>query len=118
VECNEAFDDEDVDDVLDCYHDDFTGWLYGDNVPRTKAASEIFIPTYFDLEEPLAYELRPISIWVEGDFAFAHYFLRLTYRDANGQVVDERQNWTDILLREDGDWFWVGDHGGVVTNRP
>ena len=69
-ECNEHFAAGDVERVLDCFHDDFSGWRYGDTVPRNKSSVEAFLP--LDLAaETLAYDLRPISIVVFGDFGRA-----------------------------------------------
>ena len=117
-DCNDAFLDEDLDDILDCFHDDFSGWAYGENVPRNKTTAEKYVPLDIEQNEPLQYDFRPISIRVHGDFAIAHYFLLWTYRGADGEVVTENNIWTDILLKEDGDWSWIGDHGGPVSDQP
>ena len=113
--CNEHFANRDEAAILDCFHDDFSGWLYGDTVPRSKQSITKFLP--FDLEtENLAYDLRPISIRVFGDFAIVHYSLVAASRGSNGEVVWENMIWTDVMLKERGRWQWVGDHGGTVID--
>ena len=113
--CNVQYANENTEGILNCFHDDFSGWLYGDTVPRTKSSIEKFLPLDIESTEPLAFDLRPISIRVFGDFAVAHYFSASAYRDVDGEIVRERRIWTDVLLRENGSWSWVADHGGVVT---
>ena len=115
IDCDEHFMNENAEGILNCFHDDFSGWLYGDTVPRTKSSVQKFLPVDFESTEPMASDLRPISIRVFGNFAVAHYFLAWAYRDADGEVVRERMIWTDVLLRENGRWSWIADHGGVVT---
>ena len=112
--CVDNFVNENLEGVLDCLHDDFSGWEYGDTVPRTKSTFAKFSPLDFESTEILALELRPISIRVFGDFAVAHYSSVSAIRGADGKIVRERARWTDVLIRENGRWLWVADHGGVV----
>ena len=112
--CVDNFVNEDLEGVLDCIHYDFSGWQYGDAVPRNKDYFEKFSPLDFESTEVLAHELRPISIRVFGDFAVAHYSSVSAIRGADGEIVRERARWTDVLIRENGRWRWVADHGGVV----
>jgi len=113
VTCNEHFASRDEAAILECFHDDFSGWRYGDTVPRSKQSIAKFLP--FDLEEEsLAYDLRPISIRVFGDFAIVHYSLVAASRGSSGEVVRQKMIWTDIMLKERGRWRWVADHGGDI----
>ena len=112
-QCNEYFAAGDVERVLGCFHDDFSGWQYGDTVPRNKESIAAFLP--LDLAaETLAYDLRPISIVVFGDFAVVHYASVSATQGADGEEVRQRMIWTDVMLRERGRWHWVADHGGAV----
>ena len=111
--CNEHYVAKDEAAILDCFHEDFSGWLYGDTVPRNKSSIAKFLAT--DLEgETLAYDLRPISIRVFGDFAIAHYSLTQALRMPDGELVREEMIWTDIMLKQGNRWRWVADHGGVI----
>lgn len=111
--CNEHFAAGNQAAVLDCFHDDFSGWRYGDTVPRSKRSVAKFLP--IDLESKIvASDLRPISIRVFGDYAIVHYFLEEAQRSANGEVERQKMIWTDILLKQNNRWRWVGDHGGPI----
>jgi ketosteroid isomerase-like protein len=116
--CQANFANENLDGALDCFHEDFSGWRYGDPVPRSKSTTAKFMPVDFQSTETLAFDLRPISIRVFGDFAVAHYFLATATRDHNGDILRERVQWTDVLIRQNGRWRWVADHGGPITNQP
>lgn len=112
-DCNAQFVAKNEAGVLDCFHDDFSGWRYGDTVPRTKQTIAEFLP--IDLEgESLALDLRPISIRVFGNFAIAHYFLSEASRNASGEVERQQMIWTDVLLKQGNRWYWVADHGGNI----
>jgi len=111
--CNEHYVARDLDKILDCFHDDFSGWRYGDRVPRNKESIAKFLP--INLEgESLATDLRPISIRVFGNFAIAHYYLTEATRMPDGEVVRDKAIWTDIMLKEGNRWRWVADHGGPI----
>ena len=36
-------------------------------------------------------------------------------RGQDGQDVEERIRWTDVLLKENGRWHWIADHGGPIA---
>jgi len=80
--CQEGFSSE-SEAAFDCFHEDFLGWAYLDLVPRTT--------------EMRAYDLRPIGIRVHGNFAVAHYYFQSVVRGQDGQDVEERIRWTDVL---------------------
>ena len=113
LDCNDNFVAGDEAAILDCFHEDFSGWRYGDQVPRNKRSVEKFLP--FDLQDDiLAADLRPISIRVFGNLAIAHYCLAEATEDSSGGVVRSHMIWTDILLKEGNRWYWVADHGGPI----
>ena len=59
---------------FDCFHEDFTGWLYTDLVPRTKDGERKFSRALFETTETRVQDVRPIAIRVHGDTAVAHYY--------------------------------------------
>jgi len=101
--------------AFDCFHEDFLGWAYLDLVPRTKEAERKFSRLRFETTEVRGYDLTPIGIRVHGDFAIAHYYLQSVVRGQDGQDVEQRVRWTDVLVKEDGRWHWIGDHGGPIA---
>ena len=114
-ECNERYFNEDEAGILDCYHNDFIGWRYGDPVPRTKDTLRSFLPSELETTEPVAYDLRPIAIRVFGDVAIIHYSIKWREELADGSLGTTDMIWTDTALREGNRWRWIGDHGGAIT---
>ena len=35
----------------------------------------------------------------------------------DGKPITERGRWTDILIKKNGTWMLVGDHGGETKNE-
>ena len=99
---------------FNCFHEDFTGWLYTDLVPRTKDGERKFSRALFETTETRVQDVRPIAIRVHGDTAVAHYYLQTVVRGQDGQDVEERVRFTDVLMKENGLWTWIADHGGPV----
>ena len=112
--CQEGLSSE-SEAAFDCFHEDFLGWAYLDLVPRTAEAERKFSRLRFETTETRAYDLRPIGIRVNGNFAVAHYYLQSVVRGQDGQDVEERIRWTDVLLKENGRWHWMADHGGPIA---
>jgi len=116
--CQAAIAAED-DQAFECFHDDFIGWLYPDLLPRTAQAQRDFMAIQFDTTEIPATHVTPIAVQVYGDFAIAHYFVRYIIRNQDGTDTEARERFTDVLIKENGIWSWISDHGGpisVVTN--
>ena len=112
-ECSGFAFAQNADGVLDCVHEDFSGFLYGDPVPRTKNNFATIARYFIENMKVAAYELRPVHILVRGDFAVVHYYVFTVYEGSMGISQDK---WTDVLVREDGVWRWIADHGGSLDN--
>ncbi len=111
--CVGYFTAQNVDAVMDCIHDDFVGWLYGEPVPRGKNNFRTIGKYFMENVRVSASEMRPVSIMVRGDFAIVHYYGFNVYEGSMDVVQDK---WTDILVREGGVWRWIADHGGTLKN--
>ena len=116
-QCQEAFKTE-SEKFHDCFHDDFLGWQYPDLVPRTARANREFTQVQFETGDTQVQDVRPVGMRVYGNFAVAHYYVQSIARDQNGQDVERRMRWTDVLLKEDGRWYWISDHGGEIQVVP
>ena len=112
VTCDSHFQKKDVEAAMDCIHEDFTGWLYSQPVPRGKASFDSVGVYFMKTRDTVASELRPIDILVYDNFAIAHYFFVDVQKDQDGKESSEQGRWTDILIKEDGKWRWIADHGG------
>ena len=61
----------------------------------------------------IAYELYPLEIIVEGDTAVAHYLFSSATKSKDGEVETNHGRYTDILIRTDDGWRFLGWHGGA-----
>ena len=111
-ECSDIYATENMDNWMGCYHDDFSGWLYGDPVPRHKSYGRTFDAIWFANNESIAFHIRPIDIRLHGDVAIAHYSYTSVYSNKASEEITETGRWTDILVRDNGRWVWLADHGG------
>ena len=115
--CQDAIAAED-EEAFDCFHDEFIGWFYPDLLPRTAEAQRSFMAIQFDTTEIPAAYVTPIAVQVYGDFAIAHYFVRYVIRSQDGSDAEARDRYTDVLIKENGNWKWISDHGGPITVTP
>tara|TARA_B110000438_G_scaffold223205_1_gene216730 strand:+ start:180 stop:710 length:531 start_codon:yes stop_codon:yes gene_type:complete len=115
--CQDAIAAED-DQAFDCFHDEFIGWFYPDLLPRTAEAQREFMAIQFDTTEIPAAHVTPIAVQVYGDFAIAHYFVRYVIRSQDGTDTEARDRFTDVLIKENGNWKWISDHGGPISIIP
>ena len=113
VECTDFFTDQNHEAMLDCIHDDFSGWLYGEPIPRSKSNYETIGRFFVDNVKTAAHEMRPLEIMVLGNVAVVHYYGFTIYEGSMNVVQDK---WTDIMLKEDGTWRWIADHGGTLPS--
>lgn len=113
----EASHQRDLDKYLSFWHEDFIGWHDGDARPTNKKQRESGLGYYFSMTESLEYELEPLAILVVagGRAAVVHYVLRnVLLTTADGKKEPGTSYWTDFLVKEDGRWLLIGDHGGAA----
>ena len=113
--CQSHFRENRFEESMDCTHDDFSGWLYSEPVPRGKDSFEKVGSYFMKTREVVAGEFRPIDILVYDNFAIIHYFYIEVTKDEDGKEEYNQGRWTDIMIKQDGKWRWIADHGG---NRP
>ena len=102
----------DVNGFLSYFDDSYCGWNYMSDAPEGKDAITTEINYWFPNFKALYYTLTPAKIWVNGDFAFVHYYYTQYTEDKSGKKEWEKGRWTDILMKKNGKWLIVGDHGG------
>jgi len=110
--CDEHFREKRIKEAMDCIHDDFSGWLYNEPVPRGKDSFEKVGVYFVTTRDVVAGELRHIDILVYDDVAIIHYFYIEVSTDKDGKEDASQGRWTDIMIRERGKWRWIADHGG------
>ncbi len=108
----------DYDQWVSCFHDDFVGWGMGFPVPtsksdRAKANVDDFETFY---SEVLLF--KPLSVVMHGNTAIIIYIAnRKTTNNDTQEVTYTTSLWTDVCLREDGNWYWIADHGTSGTDN-
>lgn len=105
----------DVQGFLSHFDDSYCGWSYVTDAPHGKDDVASAIKYWFPNSKTLYYTLTPAKIWVKGDFAFVHYYYTQYTEGAEGKKEWEKGRWTDILMKKDGKWIMVGDHGGKTS---
>lgn len=90
----------------------FYGWTKGTPAPRSKASTRMWNNFASEQGEMIAHELYPLEIVVEGDTAIVHYLYSSSYQSKDGKVETNHGRYTDILVRTDAGWRFLGWHGG------
>jgi ketosteroid isomerase-like protein len=98
------------------FDDSYLGWSYDYETPGTKE-NAVKSSKYFASKSKQQFNtITPARIWVNGDFAFVHYYYTQVSESNAGKPDTENGRWTDILMKKNGTWMIVGDHGGEVKN--
>lgn len=94
--------------------DDFSGWSKESPAPRGKASTKMWDRFTDQMSEMVAHELYPLSIVVHDDVAIAHYLFTSAYKSKSKDGDTETSNgrYTDILVRTDDGWKFIGWSGG------
>jgi ketosteroid isomerase-like protein len=102
----------DVDWVDEMLSADFMGWPANSPAPRSRASTRMWARFDSDQSKGLAHELYPLSIVVHGDMAIVHYLYTTVVQTKDRETVRTNGRYTDVLVRDDGDWKFISWHGG------
>ncbi len=102
-------------EFLSYFDDSYHGWEYESDAPYTKEAIKKFVGSGETTSKVLYFIITPASIWVNGNFAYVHYYYSEAYVDKDGKRHYEKGRWTDILMKKNNKWIMVGDHGGKTS---
>lgn len=106
----------DAEAFLTYFDESYVGWNYQSKVPQTKANTAKWIKYGFSKSTSVLYTLTPVAIWVKGDFAYVDYFFaEVEKNNETGKNEPRAGKWTDILMKKDGKWVIIGDHGGQTS---
>lgn len=98
------------------FDDSYLGWSYDYETPGTKE-NALKSSKYFSSKIKQQFNtITPARIWVNGDYAFVHYYYTQVSEGTDGKPITEKGRWTDILIKKNGTWMIVGDHGGAIKN--
>ena len=102
---------------LSYFDDSYMGWSNQSLVPQSKANTSKWIENDMKNNSTVIYTLTPLTIWVKGDFAYVHYsYSQLSKDNKTGKETPSSGIWTDILMKKDGKWILIGDHGGRTSS--
>lgn len=100
------------------FDDSYKGWNTVSSVPQSKANTSKWVEFGMKNSKVLVYSITPIAIWVKGDFAYVDYtYAEVDKNNDTGKNETESGNWTDILMKKDGKWLLIGDHGGRTSKK-
>lgn len=106
----------DADGMLSYFHADYSGWDVNDPLPTGKAYTEKGLKHFLERNQIVLYNIQPVAINVHGNFAIAHYYYSMTFKNSEGKEISTGGRWTDILSKQGGKWMLIGDHGGRSAN--
>jgi ketosteroid isomerase-like protein len=105
---------KDIEGFLSYIHDDYCGWHYDNPVTQKKSSFVNMVNYYFPKSELVFYEFTPLEVQILDNVAIVHYYFYFLAKDDEGNEMTSQSRYTDILLKEDGKWLLISDHGGDV----
>jgi ketosteroid isomerase-like protein len=111
-DCYAAYKAENLEALLACSHEDSVVFRYGMPGTSSKADTRKNLPLFWANEDMVEYWINPLAIRIIGDVAIIHYYFYELVRDKEGKETFRRYRWTDIMVKQDGKWVWIADHGG------
>ena len=96
------------------FDESYQGWSYENEAPGSKGDAVKSLSYWTKKGKTQYYVIKPSKIWVNGDFAYVHYYYTQVTESSDGKSNTERGRWTDILMKKNGKWLLVGDHGGEI----
>ena len=108
----------DANGFMTYFDDSYMGWDYQSKVPQNKSTTSKWVNYGLKNATTLVYSITPLTIWDKGDFAYVHYYYsEVDKNNDTGKKENNSGNWTDILMKSNGKWVLIGDHGGR-TSKP
>jgi ketosteroid isomerase-like protein len=115
----EANERGDVDEIMKDFHPKFSGWDLAqtppmfDKGPYDKAFCRFSFEEYFKLYKLISFEIEPLEIVVDGDFAIAHVNYKETIKDSKGTATSASGRLSASLVKKEGtwtflSWAWMG----------
>jgi hypothetical protein len=101
-----------ADELMKYIHDEYTGWYSLDPMPVDKAPLRPWIINDENTRKTMIITIAPAGMKVFDNIAIAHYYYMELYRDEEGKQKSEQGRWTDVLMKQDGKWLLIADHGG------
>lgn len=104
----------DMQSGLAYYDDSYNGWSNNAPVPTSKSNMITRMNYAISQGGKMVYwDAVPIIIWVNGNYAYTDYYYTAIYESKEGKKTTQHGKWLDVLMKKDGKWLLVGDHGGA-----
>lgn len=91
---------------------DFIGWPNNSPAPRDRRSIRMWNEFGLKQSKGLTHELYPLSTIIHGNMAVAHYLYTNATENSDGKTEVVNGRYTDILVRDDGEWKFISWHGG------
>ncbi len=102
---------------LDFLHENFTGWSYDELLPVKKSSiqSELNSNSNSIDKEEILFEIFPLSVKVVENSAVVHYLYSSKTTNKENKRIQNNVRLTDLLVKQKGKWFLLGDHIGFLN---
>ena len=112
-----SWKEQNLEEFLSHLHPEFSGWSYSDDLPNSKDSEGKWAQFSFETEKLLIYEIKPVVIHVYNNVAIAHYYYSDVVKDTEGKQEARKGRLTDILIKDEGKWLFIGWHGGSTSKE-
>jgi len=96
----------DWEEYVSNFHPEFYGWHPGFGVPDNYKHRTDALKGHFKNTKTLEYSIKLHAINIHNNVAIVQYT-----NDKTGEKSSGKMDWTDILVKENGKWLLVADHG-------
>ncbi len=101
-----------ADGLMEFVHPEYIGWGPVDPMPVDKPTCRLWIMNEYNTRKTNIITIAPTGMKVHANVAIACYYYMWLYKDAEGKQKCEQGRWTDVLMKQDGKWVLIADHGG------
>ncbi len=106
-----------IDALMDRIHPDYIGWGPVDPMPADKPTCRLQLANLMNTRKSHIITIAPAGMRLFGNVAVACYYYTELYTNFEGKRCVEQGRWTDVLMKQDGKWLLIADHGGPLANE-
>ncbi len=110
---------ETAEEEMTFYHADYIGWALQDPMPVDKPTTRLQMINLFLTRKSHIITIAPVGmrLFGNGTVAVACYYYTELYTNLEGERCAEQGRWTDVLMKQDGKWLLIADHGGPLASE-
>lgn len=101
-----------ADELMEFIHQDYIGWSPEVPMPVDKPTSRLQLTNWFNTTKSHIITIAPAGMRLFDNVAVVCYYYTELYSDSEGKQKTEQGRWTDVLMKQDGKWLLIADHGG------